>query len=91
MAMGFISELHRSGVSVPGDVSVVGFDDLEITSHFVPRLTTIHQPRNMIGRVAAEVLLERIKLTTRERLRTPAPKLILPVELVVRESTAPPP
>jgi LacI family transcriptional regulator, repressor for deo operon, udp, cdd, tsx, nupC, and nupG len=91
MAMGFISELHRSGVSVPRDVSVVGFDDLEITSHFVPRLTTIHQPRNVIGRVAAEVLLERIKLTMRERLRQPAPRLILPVELVVRESTAPPP
>jgi DNA-binding LacI/PurR family transcriptional regulator len=36
-------------------------------------------------------LLERIQLTMRERLRQPAPRLILPVELVVRESTAPPP
>ena len=91
MAMGFIGELCRRGIAVPGDVSVVGFDDLEIAAHFVPSLTTIHQPREAIGQAAARMLLERMTLSLQERERHPAPKLILPVALVKRDSTAAPP
>lgn len=90
MAMGFIGELHRRGVNVPGEVSVIGFDDLEISEHFVPPLTTIRQPREEIGKASARMLLDRMRMTPQERKIVPAPKVILPVELVVRESTAPP-
>ncbi|SNS56266.1 LacI family DNA-binding transcriptional regulator [Tropicimonas sediminicola] len=91
MAMGFIGELHRRRVRVPEDVSVVGFDDLEITAHFIPPLTTIHQPRVEIGRAAARMLLERMRIPPQDRQRGPVPRLVLPVELVERLSTAPPP
>jgi len=91
MAIGFIGELMRRGVAVPGEVSVVGFDDLDMAAHFVPSLTTMHQPRRDIGRAAARLLLERMGLPPAARTLTPAPRLVMPTELVVRESTAPPP
>lgn len=91
MAMGFIGELHRRNVRVPEDVSVVGFDDLEITAHFIPPLTTIHQPRVEIGRAAARMLLERMRMPPQDRSRGPVPRIVLPVDLVERLSTAPPP
>lgn len=91
MALGFIGELQRRGVTVPGEVSVAGFDDLDIARHVVPALTTIHQPRADIGRAAARMLLERMRMAPAERVATPAPRVVLPVRLAVRESTAPPP
>lgn len=91
MAIGFVGELHRNGVKVPEDVSVIGFDDLEIAAHFIPPLTTIHQPRATIGRTAARMLLERMKLSPRDRADAKVPRVILPVDLAIRESTAPPP
>ena len=91
MAIGFIGELMRRGIAVPDKVSVVGFDDLDMASHFVPSLTTVHQPRPDIGRAAARLLLERMGLSPADRTRAPAPRLVMPTELVVRESTAPPP
>lgn len=56
-AFGFISSLSEAGLRVPDDVSVVGFDDIDIASHFVPPLTTIHQPRRAVGEQAAKLLL----------------------------------
>lgn len=91
MAMGFIGELHRRRVRVPRDVSVVGFDNLEISAHFVPPLTTIHQPREALGRTSARMLLERMRMSPADREAGPAPRIILPVELVERLSTCPPP
>jgi len=91
MAIGFIGELLRRGVRVPDEVSVVGFDDLDMAAHLVPALTTIHQPRLDIGRAAARMLLERMRLSYDARLTAVPPRVVLPVELVVRESTAPPP
>ena len=85
MACGFISELHRHGVRVPDDVSVMGFDDIDIAAHFVPSLSTVRQPRGEIGADAARMMLS---LITGEPEET-APRR-LPVELVRRESTAPP-
>ncbi|RYH10597.1 LacI family DNA-binding transcriptional regulator [Tropicimonas sp. IMCC6043] len=91
MALGFIGEAQRRGIKVPDEISVVGFDDLEMASHAVPALTTIHQPRADIGRAAARMLLERMLLAPAERVARPAPHVVLPVTLAVRESTAPPP
>ena len=87
MAFGFISELSRRGIRVPDDISVAGFDDIEISGRFIPPLTTIRQPREDIGSVAAQMLIERIRSTE----SSPWPETdVLPVELVVRRSTASP-
>lgn len=81
MACGFIGEVLRHGLNVPDDVSVIGFDDIELTSHVAPPLTTIHQPRTSIGHAAAKCLLAQIAQ------REDAQDVILPVELIVRHST----
>ena len=85
MACGFIGELQRHGLRVPQDVSVVGFDDIELVAHTSPSLTTVRQPRAQIGRVAAERMLAVLAG------ENDATDTILPVELVIRASTAPPP
>ncbi|MDF0601960.1 LacI family DNA-binding transcriptional regulator [Psychromarinibacter sp. C21-152] len=87
MACGFIAALHRAGYSVPRDVSVVGFDDIEFAAHFVPPLTTIHQPRVEIGRTAARMLLRRMEARRMERPDPETTSETLPVRLVVRDST----
>lgn len=83
MAVGAINAAIARGLRVPGDLSVVGFDDLPIASAFNPRLTTIHQPRREMGRAAAELLIDHIEDKSR-----PAPSRQLPHRLVVRASTA---
>jgi len=83
MACGFIGELQHHGVMVPRDVSIMGFDDIELVSHMTPALSTIRQPREAIGRHAAQRLLDRIAGDDR------AEDTVLPVELVLRGSTAP--
>lgn len=85
MAFGFMSELNRHGIRVPEDVSVVGFDDIDISAHFIPPLTTISQPRTEIGETAAQLLLEMIRPAGDAR---PPASVILPSKLVVRGSTA---
>jgi len=85
MAIGFISELNKAGLSVPVDVSVVGFDDIDIAERFIPALTTIHQPREMIGSNAVKLLVE--AMNAQDPIIYTEP-LVLPVELVVRDSTA---
>jgi LacI family transcriptional regulator, repressor for deo operon, udp, cdd, tsx, nupC, and nupG len=86
MACGFIGEVQRRGLMVPRDVSVVGFDNIEIVAHTTPPLTTICQPRWSIGETAARLMLG---LIAGERI--PGAEVVLPVELIVRGSTAPPP
>lgn len=89
MACGFISELNRRGYSVPRDMSIVGFDDIEIAVRFIPALTTIRQPRGAIGAAAAEILIDRITRPAEAQAITP--RRVMDVELVVRDSTATPP
>jgi len=85
MAFGFISELARSGLSVPRAVSVVGFDDIDIAGRYIPALTTIRQPRSSLGATAARMMIERLSGTVDLE---PAVPTILEVELIVRDSTA---
>ena len=87
LAMGFIAELSRHSIKVPVDVSVMGFDDIDLAEQFIPPLTTIRQDRLMIGETAAKMLLARIITPDEERLEHAA---VLPVTLVVRDSTASP-
>ncbi|MGA7833355.1 MAG: LacI family DNA-binding transcriptional regulator [Terracidiphilus sp.] len=84
-AIGAIRALMNHGLRVPEDISVVGFDDIQSAVFHNPSLTTIRQPLNQMGMVAARTLLQRIRgqETFQETVR------ILP-ELVIRESTCPP-
>jgi LacI family transcriptional regulator len=85
VAMGAIKAIHDLNLDVPGDVSVVGFDDLPEFMFMKPFLTVARQPAYEMGRLAAEILLKRI---TREMLEDYR-EFILPVEIVVRESSGP--
>ncbi|HEY4368895.1 MAG TPA: substrate-binding domain-containing protein [Steroidobacteraceae bacterium] len=81
-AYGACLALYRSGLSVPRDVSVVGFDDLHSSSYRVPPLTTVRQSIRVLGESSAEAMLQ--------LLNNRRPQISLPqVELVVRESTGP--
>lgn len=84
MAVGFMGALHRAGLSVPGDVSVVGFDNIDVAHHLTPGLTTVRQYRNQIGEQSAAMLLRLI-----ESGDDLCPSEIVPVEFIQRESTAP--
>lgn len=82
-AYGACLALYRSGLSVPGDVSVVGFDDLHSSSYRVPPLTTVRQSIRTLGESSAQAMLQ--------LLNNKRPRILLPqVELVVRESTGAP-
>ena len=72
------------GISVSDEVSIVGFDDSYISPYTIPPLTTIKQRREEMGKVAAELLLDRISSRNKEK-RTPW-QVIIPVELIERES-----
>jgi LacI family transcriptional regulator len=83
LAIGCIEEAHTRGLVVPGDLSIVGIDNLEMSAHLFPALSTVHLPVARIGELAAESLL------TQLRNDGTAAHVELPVELVVRHSTAP--
>ena len=87
LAMGFIAELSRHDFKVPDDVSVMGFDDIDLAEQFIPPLTSIRQDRLMIGETAAKMLMARIKAPNDAQAEHSA---VLPVSLVIRESTAAP-
>lgn len=84
-AMGAIRAIKDAGLDVPGDISVVGFDDITSAAFSTPSLTTVHQPLFEMGQKGAQLLLERI--ANREK-QFPAEIEVSP-ELVVRESTGP--
>ncbi|MBZ7924469.1 LacI family transcriptional regulator [Ensifer adhaerens] len=86
MAYGAIHALRRLGRDVPGDVSVVGFDDLYLSKAFYPPLTTVSQPRAEIGRTAMSQLLNILS----EGYVAAEPAIVLPTTLNIRGSTAPP-
>lgn len=84
-AIGAIRALKDAGFSVPGDMSVVGFDDIQSAAYSTPALTTVRQPLDEMGRRGAQVLLERIA----DREKVVPPEITMAGELVVRESTGP--
>jgi len=85
MAIGAVRAAAELGLSVPQDVSIVGFDDIQLAAHVNPPLTTLRQDKLGLGAAAGEALIARIAGDgDRPPLR------ILPVELIVRGSTTPP-
>jgi len=84
-AIGAIRALKESGICVPTDVSVMGFDDILSAAFYTPSLTTVRQPLTEMGRRGAQVLLERISA----RSNGLQAEIVIAPELVVRESTGP--
>lgn len=85
VAFGTLRALREVGLRVPADVSVVGFDDIPLARHFDPPLTTVHLPARALGEAAGRALIERLAG------RPVAARILLDTQLVVRDSTAPPP
>jgi LacI family transcriptional regulator len=80
-AFGVMSALRKHGLSVPGQVAVTGFDDIPLARHLRTSLTTVRQPIKQMGTTAFDVLYS---MLNRERL--PARDIVLPTELIRRES-----
>ncbi|MEV5684562.1 LacI family DNA-binding transcriptional regulator [Streptomyces sp. NPDC052164] len=85
MALGLMRALHEAGRDVPGEVSVVGFDDIAESAFFEPPLTTVRQDFDLVGRHCVTLLLDQID----GRAEGPR-KLAVEPALTVRSSTAPP-
>lgn len=83
-AIGAIRALKDLNFRVPEDVSVIGFDDIKAAAFTLPRLTTINQPLEEMGRVATKNLLDRIQNAVGAR-----DEIMIEPKLVVRESTGP--
>lgn len=84
MALGALRAAAEAGCSVPKDLAIVGYDDLELAQYTNPPLTTIAQPKKEIGVQAVHLLVDRMS----DRDRSPS-RLVLPPELIVRRSTQP--
>jgi DNA-binding LacI/PurR family transcriptional regulator len=82
-AMGTIRALSDCGLRVPEDVSVIGYDDIQAAAYHVPSMTTIRQPLQKMGHVAAEALLKKLAGKPTKAVMRVEP------ELVIRESTGP--
>jgi DNA-binding LacI/PurR family transcriptional regulator len=86
MALGVMRALHEAGRDIPGDVSVVGFDDAEDSAAFWPPLTTIHQEFDAAAELCIDLLLSAIRgdpIGTRH--------VTVPTRLVIKQSAGPPP
>lgn len=84
IAVGALMACHMRGIAVPGQISIVGYDDVEIANYVMPPLTTIHQPKLRLGEIAMQMLLDIID-------GKPVQSQVLATELVARASTGPAP
>lgn len=83
MAAGIIDAAEAAGIKVPGDISVVGYDDNAVASRTRPRLTTVRQPLEAMGEAAGRLLVARL-----ESPRKPNDYTVVPFEIIERESVA---
>lgn len=81
-AIGAMTAIKEAGLQIPNDIAIVGFDDIPMTAHTAPPLTTVRQPTHRQGQIAAEFLLRRIENSELER-----EERTLECELIVRSST----
>ncbi|MCD5322246.1 MULTISPECIES: LacI family DNA-binding transcriptional regulator [Pontibacillus] len=84
LALGAINEIHEHNLRVPDDLSVVGFDDIELAKYTYPALTTIRQRTDQIGEESAKLLLKQIDCKDKY-----IGCIQVPVELIVRKSSGP--
>ncbi|MDC7235842.1 MAG: LacI family DNA-binding transcriptional regulator [Spirochaetales bacterium] len=85
IAIGAMRRFQEYGLHIPSDISVAGFDNSPMARFVTPSLTSLDFPHSRMGEEAAELIIRRIQ----NRKKTPA-RIILPLEVVSRESTAPP-
>jgi LacI family transcriptional regulator len=83
MALGVMRGLRKAKLSVPRDISLIGFDDISLTSVVSPALTSVAQPIQEISRLAIELLINRIQKKDSE---CEEKRIVLPTQLVIRES-----
>lgn len=84
LTVGALLACRELGVAVPEQLSVIGFDDIELARYVTPPLTTVHQPKLRLGELAMRMLLDLLD-------GRPVSNQVLSTELIVRASTAPPP
>lgn len=84
IALGVLSALREAGLQCPQDISVVGFDDIEVAELTDPSLTTVFQPGYQMGARGAALLIKRMRTPNQ-----PVQNIVLPTELKVRHSVAP--
>jgi LacI family transcriptional regulator len=82
MAVGALRELRECGIRVPQDISVTGFDNIKLAQFCYPALTSVHIPRDQIGKIICDTLMPRDKAVLQH-------EIIIDPELVVRDSTGP--
>ncbi len=85
IAYGAWRALRRAGRSVPGDITVLGFDDVQEASWTDPPLTTVRVPTHDVGVACAQMLLEKLKQSG-----APQPPIVLGAQLIERGSWGPP-
>ena len=85
LAIGSIKAVQESGRRVPQDISIIGIDDIMLSSLIYPALTTVRQPTFDLGAIAANILIDRIQSNDTGVHR----KVILPGKLIIRNSTCP--
>ena len=82
MAIGVLDVARERGLEVPGDLAVIGFDDIDAAALVSPALTTVINPANAVGRSSAELLLSRLV----GDYEGPAREVVVPTHLVIRAS-----
>jgi len=85
MALGAIDCITDRGLKVPDDISVVGFDDIDLASSVEPKLTTVHQPIREIARMSAELLIKQL-----ENKSISVREVVIDHSLVIRDSCCKP-
>ncbi|GAD17441.1 LacI family DNA-binding transcriptional regulator [Lentilactobacillus otakiensis] len=81
VAIGLYRGLEEAGLKIPEDISIVGYDDIDLGEYIYPKLTTVHQPAFEMGTKAAQMIINRI-----EDQNEPIQQVSLPVSLVERDS-----
>ena len=89
-ALGAVRAITEAGLSIPGDLSLVSFNDTPLSALVTPALTSVSTHAEEMGRAAVRLLAERADLPGRQPVRTLPVKVVVPPSLVVRESAAPP-
>ena len=85
LAVGAMQKARELGLRVPGDVSITGFDDIDLAGVVDPKLTTVRVPHNRMGEAAAEMLIKLISKQPVER------RIEIPTEIIERGTLGPPP
>lgn len=83
VALGVMRALNENNISIPGDISIIGFDNIETAAYVKPALTTIAVPTKDLGRLAVKVMLDRL-----DSRREYAIRVNVPFSLIQRESTS---